>query len=182
VLNLALPLSDKSRADGFGTFARGSVVPVTGEISRFFVHWRQKSRRTDYDLSVLFLDRKFNSIGQTSWTNLRDRSGMSTHSGDLVEAPSGASEFIDIDLARVEFAVTHVVPQVNIYWGESFLDVAECFFGFMERGRDQRGKPFEPATVRVKSDLYGRGRVALPLVFSREVDGTWMARWLNLYL
>jgi hypothetical protein len=34
----------------------------------------------------------------------------------------------------------------------------------------------------MKSELRGVGRVALPLVFRREDDGRWRAKWLHLYL
>ncbi|MBA2392504.1 MAG: hypothetical protein H0V70_07135 [Ktedonobacteraceae bacterium] len=103
-----------------------------------------------------------------------------THSGDLTEASEGASEFIDIDLNKVKG--TYLIPQVNIYAGEYFTQVESCFFGFMSRTEQQRGKPFEAATVRMKSDLRGEGRVALPLVFMRDEHGQWSAKWLHLYL
>lgn len=71
---------------------------------------------------------------------------------------------------------------MNIYAGESFEEVEESFFGFMVRDGEQKGRPFEPRTVRMKSELRGVGRVALPLVFRREDDGRWRAKWLHLYL
>lgn len=52
----------------------------------------------------------------------------------------------------------------------------------MLRGTEQQGRPFEPRTVRMKSDLRGPGRIALPLVFLRGADGRWRAKWLHLYL
>jgi hypothetical protein len=52
----------------------------------------------------------------------------------------------------------------------------------MLRDGEQKGRPFEPRTVRTKSELRGAGRVALPLVFQRGDDGTWRAKWLHLYL
>jgi hypothetical protein len=52
----------------------------------------------------------------------------------------------------------------------------------MVRDGEQKGRPFEPRTVRMKSELRGVGRVALPLVFRREGDGRWRAKWLHLYL
>lgn len=52
----------------------------------------------------------------------------------------------------------------------------------MLRDGEQKGRPFEPRTVRMKSELRGAGRVALPLVFRREADGRWRAKWLHLYL
>jgi stress response protein SCP2 len=61
--------------------------------------------RTDYDLSVLMLNEKFEYANQLSWTNLRTEDGVGVHSGDITSAPDGASEFIDIDLGKVECKV-----------------------------------------------------------------------------
>ena len=52
---------------------------------------------------------------------------------------------------------TFIVPQVNIYSGEGFEEVEESFFGFMLRDGEQKGRPFEPRTVRMKSELRGLG-------------------------
>lgn len=178
VRDLALPLSAKTVPGGFGVLPRGSVTPVDGERLRFFTYWRQARARTDYDLSVLLLDDDFAPAGHVSWTRLRGE-GM-THSGDIVEAPDGASEFIDLDLGVV--SARYVVPQVNVFAGEGFAEAAESFFGFMTRDAEQAGRPFEPRTVRAKSDMRGAGRVALPLAFARADDGRWSAHWLHLYV
>jgi hypothetical protein len=180
VRTVAVPRSGKGVAGGVGVLPRGSTMPVDGRRLRFFVHWRQQERRTDLDLSLLQLDADFVSAGQVSWTNLKGRGVV--HSGDIVEAPEGATEMIDLDLAEVDRRVRHVVPQVLVYSGEGFVELAESFFGFMTRDGEQEGMPFEPRTVRAKSDLRGGARIALPLVFSREGGGGWTARWLHLFL
>lgn len=178
ILQVAIPLSNKNKADGFAILPRGSIMPVADGILRFFIYWKQASRRTDYDLSAIMLDDEFKPISHLSYTNLKAVGGV--HSGDLTEAPHGASEFIDIDLSQI--AGTYLLPTVDIYAGEGFTEVESCFFGMMHRTPEQKGKPFEAATVRIKSDLRGKGRVALPLVFSKNGDGTWSARWMHLYL
>ncbi len=175
---LVVPLSDKVTAGGFGVVARGSVVPVTGDVLRFFTYWRERSTTTDFDLSVQLLGDGFEDAGQLSWTSLRGFGGV--HSGDLTSSADGASEFVELDLRKV--TARHLVPQVLVYSGEGFRQVAESFFGFQTREPDQRGLPFEPRTVRMKSDLRGAGSVAVPLVFSRADDGSWSARWLHLHL
>ncbi|MFE3457478.1 TerD family protein [Nocardiopsis aegyptia] len=180
VRTVAVPRSGKGVAGGVGVLPRGSAMPVDGERLRFFVHWRQEARRTDLDLSVQLLNADFAGAGQVSWTNLKGE-GMA-HSGDIVEAAEGATEMIDLDLARVAGDVHHVVPQVLLYSGEGFLELAESFFGFMTRDGEQDGMPFEPRTVRAKSDLRGGSRIALPLVFSRVKGGGWTARWLHLFM
>ncbi|WP_203181539.1 TerD family protein [Streptomyces pratensis] len=180
VLDVALPLSGRATAAGLGVLPRGSVSPVDGEQLRFFVHWRQTEHSTDYDLSALMLDAGYDTLSWLSYTALKKVSGV--HSGDITDAPApgGASEFIDLRLKAVEG--TFIVPQVNIYSGEGFEEVEESFFGFMLREAEQRGRPFEPRTVRMKSELRGPGRVALPLAFIRGGDGRWRAKWLHLYL
>ncbi|MFE0642717.1 hypothetical protein ACFW2Y_14035 [Streptomyces sp. NPDC058877] len=178
VLDVALPLSGRATAAGLGVLPRGSVSEVDGELLRFFVYWKQSEERTDYDLSALLLHDDYTTDSWLSYTALTAVGGV--HSGDVTEAPDGASEFIDLSLDRVRS--TFIVPQVNIYAGEGFEEVEESFFGFMLRGGEQKGRPFEPRTVRMKSDLRGTGRVALPLVFRRGDDGGWRAKWLHLYL
>jgi hypothetical protein len=178
VLSLAVPLSSRSAPAGFGVMPRGSVVPVAGDRVRFFVYWRQAVQRTDFDLSALLLGDDFAPAGHLSYTNLTTPGGV--HSGDITEAPDGASEFIEIDLSKVQ--ARYIVPQVNVYSGEGFDEVAESFFGFMERDGEQHGRPYDPRTVRMRSDLRDAGRVALPLVFSRDDAGGWSATWMQLYL
>ncbi|WP_405959708.1 hypothetical protein OG235_04950 [Streptomyces sp. NBC_00024] len=178
VLDVALPLSGRATAAGLGVLPRGSVSAVEGEQLRFFVYWKETERRTDYDLSALLLHPDYSTDSWLSYTSLTAVGGE--HSGDVTEAPDGASEFINLSLDRVRGPF--IVPQVNIYCGEGFEEVEESFFGFMVRDGEQKGRPFEPRTVRTKSELRGVGRVALPLVFRRGDDGRWHAKWLHLYL
>lgn len=178
VLDVALPLSGRATAAGLGVLPRGSLSPVDGELLRFFVHWKQTSRSTDYDLSALMLDASYETLSWLSFTALTDVGGE--HSGDITDAPDGASEFINLRLDAVRG--TFIVPQVNIYSGEGFEEAEESLFGFMLRDAEQEGRPFEARTVRMKSELRGPGRVALPLAFVRGGDGRWRAKWLHLYL
>jgi hypothetical protein len=180
VLDVALPLSGKAGEDGFAVLPRGSRTRVDGEVLRVFTYWRQTRERTDFDLSAVLLDADFGYVGQVSWTNFHD--GGAVYSGDIVDAPApdGATEFIDIPLDSLGAA--YVVPQVNVYAGENFDEVAESMFGWMTRDRDQAGAPFEARTVRSRSDMRGAGRVALPVMFGRGADGAWTATWTHLYL
>jgi hypothetical protein len=176
---VALPLSNKMRPNGLGILPRGSVQPLVGDHLRFFIYWREQERRTDYDLSLLVLDADLQLLEHVSWTSLRGVSAV--HSGDITESAGGATEFIDVDLSTASKHARYLVPQVNVYSGEHFDDVAEAFFGFMTLDGEDHGRPFEPRTVQAKSDLYGGGRVALPLVFSYEQD-EWRAKWAHLNL
>ncbi|MFF6788127.1 hypothetical protein ACFY9C_03540 [Streptomyces filamentosus] len=178
VLDVALPLSGRASSGGFGVLPRGSVSPVDGELLRFFMYWKEARRTTDLDLSALVLDEEYRTVSWLSYTELTAVEGV--HSGDVVEAPDGASEFIELRLGAVRG--TFVVPQVHVFSGEDFEETAESFFGFMLREGERKGRPFEPRTVRMKSDLRGPGRVALPLAFRRDAEGRWHAHWLHLCL
>ncbi|MEU7478962.1 hypothetical protein AB0A63_23455 [Lentzea sp. NPDC042327] len=176
-LDVVLPLSGKASEEGFNVLPRGSKAWLEGDLLRFFAYWRQKGQRTDYDLSAVLLNAAFDFKGQVSWTSHHGDGAY--YSGDLTEAPDGATEFIDVPHSAI--TAKYVVPQVNIYDGEGFNEVAESMFGFMTREPGQRGKPFEPSTVRARSVMRGNGRVALPVVFER-CEGGWLATWLHLYL
>ncbi|WP_327673623.1 hypothetical protein [Kitasatospora sp. NBC_00458] len=178
VLDVALPLSGRATAAGLGVLPRGSLSPVDGELLRFFVHWKQTARSTDFDLSALVLDASYQTVCWLSYTALTQVEGE--HSGDITDAPDGASEFINLRLGAVRG--DFIVPQVNVYSGEGFEQVEESLFGFMLRDGEQHGRPFEARTVRMKSELRGPARVALPLAFVRGRDGEWRAKWLHLYL
>lgn len=177
VLRVALPLSGAGSGSGFRVLPRGSRAAVSGELLRFFTYWRQRSESTDHDLSVLLLDEEFRAAGQVSWTNYRDLGAV--HSGDVTDATDGATEFVDVPVALPGL---HVVPQVYVYSGESFDEVAESMFGYQTRTRDQHGAPFDPRTVRARSALRGSGKVALPLLVLPPDERGRQVVWLHLYL
>ena len=182
-LDVALPLSGKASEAGFAVLPRGSRTSLDlthGDSLRFFTYWREAERRTDFDLSALMLDENFEHLGQVSWTNLR--AGEAVHSGDITQSRDGATEFIEVPLRSIAAGARYVVPQVNIYSGEGFDEVAESMFGYMLRSHEQKGLPFEARTVRTRSEMRGGGRVALPVMFERGNDGEWSAVWTHLYL
>lgn len=125
VLDVALPLSGNATASGLGVLPRGSVSRVDGQTLRFFVYWKQRERTTDYDLSAALLNADYSTASWLSYTNLREVGGE--HSGDITDAPDGASEFIELRLDAVR--ATCIVPQVNLFSGEGFEEVEESFFG-----------------------------------------------------
>lgn len=182
IKGLAVPLTEKASPRGCGILPRGSIRSITPgtNVVRFFCFWEQREHTTDYDLSLHLLNRDFKSVGQVSWTNLRDM-GI-THSGDVREAPHGASEFIDVNLSSLSDDVDYIVPQVNMFAGEDFNHVKEAFFGVMERPNTS-GLPFEPRTVTFKSELSGDSKIALPLVLIRPHDDVtdWTVKMINLY-
>jgi stress response protein SCP2 len=181
---VATPITEKSKSDGFAVLPRGSTFPVTrartGSL-RFFVYWKQREHRTDYDLSCAFYDANFEFVTQVSWTNLRGSGDAIIHSGDFTDAKEGATEFLDIDLASLDPRVAYILPSINYFTGEDFAHIEEAFFGFMERPVGGRGLPFEARTVSTKFALKGSGKVCIPMVFIRAGDGLITGKWLDVY-
>lgn len=179
--SVSLPISEKNKSEGFDVLPRGSTITVGKDrkVIRFFVYWKQKNIRTDYDLSCVFYNKIFKPTSQVSWTNLR--SGFSYHSGDLTDGRNGASEFIDIKLDEMPDDIYYFIPTVNIYNGEQFSETEECFFGYMERDLKEFGKPFEAKTVKTKFSMRGKGKICLPLAFHKDGDEA-TVKWMDLYM
>lgn len=183
--SIAIPLTDKIKPKGVGIYPIGSITKMEvkpEDFLRFFIYWHENGSRTDYDLSCLFLTKDYVAHSSVSFRNLRTYDGIVKHSGDFTSAPNGASEFIDVQLSKLPKEVQFVVPQINKYSGESFDEVKEVFFGYMERKETETsGEVFEPKTVKVKSELTGTSQVAYPVVFVKEGD-SWYAKWIHLNL
>lgn len=179
--NIAVPLTDKHKSRGIGILPVGSMMDVDStsfDTLRFFIYWHQSSQRTDYDLSCLFLDSNYTTVQTVSFRNLMAKGCK--HSGDFTSAPNGAAEFIDVEFDYIPKNVKYIIPQINLYSGETFDDVKEVFFGFMERNQNDAGALFDPKTVKMRSELFGEGQVALPVVFIRnENTNTWQAKWIH---
>jgi hypothetical protein len=172
--NLVLPFNVRGDSLTNTAVSKGSRYPVDGEVIRLFVHW---TGEIDVDLSVAFYDENFKDAGHVGFTNLSyAREGRNTaavvHSGDIQNAPDGASEFIDVSIAKLlKVGVRYVVPTLISYRGEPFTDFP-CFAGFMERDGVASGRKYEPESVKWKFDVSYPNTSATPLVFdlqAREV-------------
>lgn len=179
--NIALPLTDKHKSRGIGILPVGSVMNVDStsyDTLRFFIYWHQNHQRTDYDLSCLFLDSNYTTVQTVSFRNLQAKGCK--HSGDFTSAPNGAAEFIDVEFDHIPKNVKYIIPQINLFGGETFDNVKEVFFGFMERNQKDTGNLFDPKSVKMRSELFGDSQVALPVVFIKnEETNTWQAKWIH---
>jgi hypothetical protein len=97
---------------------------------------------------------------------LKSDSIKAYHSGDIVSAPRGASEFIDIDIpSALKHNARYIIANVNIFTGQKYKDIPECFAGCMFREKPQSGEIYDPKTVEYKFDLASESGVAVPLIF-----------------
>jgi len=167
-----VPFSQRSASRALHTIVRGSRLALGMENTlRFFIWWRDMSDgcSVDVDLSVVFFDENWNCRDHVSYTKLRSRGIY--HSGDIVSAPQGACEFIDMDLKLVQQnGYRYALPMVLSYSGQAFTDMPECFFGWMARECPDSGEIFEPTTVAQKIDLSADTKLCIPCVIDMETS------------
>jgi len=163
--NYLAPFAQRSAAKTLRTLTRGSVLPLpNANTLRFFLWWKNGRNRTDIDLSAAMFDEKYTYVDTLAYYNLRSYGAC--HSGDIVDAPHGASEFIDIDKERMRMRnVRYVIMCINSYSGQAYADLPECFAGWMARQKPDSGEIFEPKTVVDKVDVASDTVFCLPAVF-----------------
>ncbi len=163
-----VPFSQRSASKTLRTVSRGSRMSLPQKDTlRFFIWWKNGLHRTDLDLSAVMFDKEFCFLSSITYYNLKDFGGV--HSGDIVDAPHGASEFIDISRARcLEQNVRYVAMVVNSYTSQPYCDLPECFAGWMARERAGSGEVYETKTVEDKFDLTANANIAVPAIFDLQ--------------
>lgn len=170
VENILLPLQLASISETKRTISRGSslqldMIPEDAEknILRLFVYWVGQ----DIDLSAFFTNEDFSKTSQVSYTNLKN--SFARHSGDIVSAPDGASEFIDIDMdLALEAGHRYIAMVAFVFSGPEFVLHKTCFAGYMLRKEMQSGEIFEPSTVHRKFDITSQLRSTIPCLFDMK--------------
>lgn len=164
-----VPFSQRSASKALRTLVRGSRVPLAGDYNtiRLFIWWRNGDYRTDIDLSAVGLNDNFGFVTQLAYYNLKDIGGH--HSGDIVDAPYGASEFIDIDCqAFLKRGVRYLGMIINSYTQQPYCDLPECFAGFMLRQKPNSGEIYDPCTVQAKMDLTANTQICIPAIIDLQ--------------
>jgi hypothetical protein len=170
--NYLVPFSQRSASKSLRTLVRGSRLPLPDCTTlRFFVWWKNGKSCVDIDLSAAMYDADFGYVSTLAYYNLKDFGAH--HSGDIVDAPMGAAEFIDIDIAKcLQRNIRYVLMWLNSFTRQPLCDLPECFAGWMARQAPNSGEIFEPKTVVDKVDVASDTKMCLPAVFdlvNREV-------------
>lgn len=170
-----VPFSQRSASESALNLTRGSKIalPTDKNTVRFFIWWKESSQRTDLDLSACFYDKNWKNKGQVAYYSLRyannSPSGyIACHSGDITSAPNGACEFIDIDISSCKNQGRYVVMTVNVYSGDKFCDLKECFAGWMMRSNPNSGEIFDARTVIDKFTVTSSGKFCIPLIIDMQ--------------
>lgn len=183
--NFVFPMVLRNANRTLRPMARGSKMQLKDNCTtaRVFLYWKEseKARYVDLDLSVILLDADYKIVGTCYYGNLDEHKVKESgcyHSGDVREAPHGAAEYVDLDLAKLKkFGAKNVLVCVHSFTSQPFSDLAEAFVGVMEREKPNDGKIFEPMTVVNKSDLVTEQKTSLAMML--DVDSM-SVTWLDL--
>ncbi|WP_072730984.1 TerD family protein [Paenibacillus sp. NAIST15-1] len=167
-----VPFSQRSASKALHTIVRGSRVPMEeGDTVRFFTWWKEgtvnsiPTGRVDIDLSAVMYDHNWQYVEHISYTNLRSSKYRAVHSGDIVSAPQGACEFIDLHIPSiVNYGGRYIVASLHSFTMQPYCELPECFAGWMMRKKPGSGEIFEPATVANKIDVTADTRIAIPVI------------------
>lgn len=167
----AIPANNRAASDNIQSIPSGSYIEFTPDkdVLRLFTHWKNMDNsvkdswvysrgRVDIDLSCMIMDAEFNKICEYSWRSYRDNGDIGlSFSGDVTNAPHGANEFIDINYKQLlakRPEARYIVISNNVFTGQPFKDIPECFSGVMFRENlGKHGEVFEASTVATKFDL-----------------------------
>jgi stress response protein SCP2 len=171
---LLIPMNNRASSTQLRTVGRGSRFKLEAgkDTIRLFMYWKDTTEgyRVDLDLAAMIYDRDWNMITHCSWTRLRE--GEMWHSGDIRSAPNGASEFLDIDITKLDPKAAYLVTTVYNYTGQQFSELDTAYAGFMMRDEPNSGEIYEPSTVVSRVDLRGASTSTCPMIVdirSKEV-------------
>ena len=142
--NIAVTTSEKDSNISLCPMTKGSRIKFNSdaEVLRFFVGWKNFEKdglkiRTDIDLSAVYFDSEFNFLNSLAYYNQIEE-GFA-FSGDIVDAPDGALEFIDIyDLEKIkEKGINYILMTVRSYNGFNFKEINSVFAGVLELTKEE---------------------------------------------
>lgn len=180
--NPVVPFGLRNTSDAFRVVGRGTKTKFdVKKTLRFFVYWKDQGfERVDLDLSAVALDENFAYVGAVTYYNLRENGIL--HSGDITSAPNGASEFIDVDVAKYTKSnknARYIVMTVHSFTHQKFSALDEVTAGFMVRDDVQSGEIYEPASVENAFVVNSNSTNTAPVIFDLL---TGEAVWLDLPL
>lgn len=173
LIKYKIPSGARSESKSFRTLARGSRVKIKGgtRYIRPFIYWIGH----DVDLSCSVMDENLKALDYCSFRNLGTRSHIMIHSGDITNAPKGASEFIDIDYHALKNRypnAKYIMFDVISYSGEKFNQIEKAYFGVIESDKTARApladSAYNAKDVTFKVDLTAKSTVVTPLIYDIE--------------
>jgi len=172
LIECPLPTGMRSANESLKEVARGTRMPIgDSKVLRFFIYWKGR----DIDLSASFHNENFKLVSEVTYYRHQDTEGA-FFSGDVLNAPNGASEFIDVNIndALEKEKARYLVMNVHVFDGPTFAEHEECFAGWMGRDGVNDGSTYDPKTVQGKIDLRSDTKTSIPVIFDlKERKAIW---------
>ena len=178
LVDLRAPVGQHPRAPMSLAWPRGSELSVPAlaadEPMRLVLHWSHPAGvRADLDLSVVLFDRAWRHVATCDAATLVVGDRAVVHSGDRTSAPLplGASEFVDLDAARLHaLGARHAVMVVRPKRQTPFDRRTRGFVGLTRPGS-------APDTVDHRFDLRIASAISVPLVIDLAAR---RLRWIDI--
>ena len=163
--NYALPTNSRNSSNQHHTLTFGTHIPLEtdeNDYIRFFTHWKNIDKNTykygdrvDIDIALELLSEDFLTEKSVVWYEMGGGRNIDTyHSGDIVNAPFGASEFIDLNYKKAREKYSYAVVTNCVFTGQVFGDIPECFSGVMFMNKKgKKGSVYNPEFIKTKFDL-----------------------------
>ena len=164
-----LPTAMRSASEGLKEVARGTRMDIGDkDVLRFFIYWKG----IDIDLSASIHNDDFEIVDELAYYELKGSFGC--HSGDITDAPDGASEFIDVNIEKALQKGRYLAMNVLVFTGPTFAEHDECFAGWMTRNKVNSNEVFEPKTVEQRIDVRSATKNVIPVIFDlKERKAIW---------
>ena len=115
--------------------SKGDIVDLKNHLSSkiiIFIYWKNGITHTDLDLTVVGFNKENKIYDECSYNKLKSFNNTVTHSGDITDAPNGASEFIKFsinDLKSKNKDLSKLLITVFSYNSIAFEDMKDSILG-----------------------------------------------------
>jgi hypothetical protein len=136
---------------------RGDRIPIEIDDDLIaYIYWQntEDDRSVDLDLSVYGLDQYFESVDhdwKCDYTNTHGFGGLMLHSGDITNAPDGASEHVIFNIRRLRAQypnIKYLIVSAFSYNSVPFEDMQQALIGIGKDNKKGKG-PMESETMGV---------------------------------
>jgi len=173
-----IPMQIRSLSKSQNVVARWSrfKIPEDKNIIRSFIHWKNiEGERVDVDSAFGLFDKDGKLLDNCSYYEIKSNYETMIHSGDIVDSPNGAIEYLDLDINKTIEKLPqakYLLMSVYSFTGQSMKEIPECFGGWMYREEAKTGELYESKSVENVFEFTNNGTSIIPMAIdlqSREI-------------
>lgn len=170
-----VPYAMRTASKALKTVARGSRFKLDDSVKwvKLFCYWKDSELNdygTDIDLSAVFYSEEFDKQLDIYYNNTHCE--FAKHSGDILEAPNGDWEFVDVNIDEaIACGFRYMAMSLNNFNRETFSRLPECFAGWAAVN-DAGGNDCNAKDIQNRFDLTSNALTTIPIVLdlkTREI-------------